>query len=160
IPMALPTALGFFTLSVGALCARPDQGLMRVVTSDEPGGVLARRLLPAGILIPAGPGGLGASPRRAAFMRLAGSTRHGVSRAIVVVLTILLFTMLIWVTARSLNRAERKRKDGERRLAAQYATTHILVEAGSLAEAMPKILQAVGESLDWVMGARWSIDPE
>jgi signal transduction histidine kinase/CheY-like chemotaxis protein len=25
---------------------------------------------------------------------------------------------------------------------------------------MPRILQAVGESLDWVMGARWSVDPE
>jgi two-component system, sensor histidine kinase and response regulator len=56
IPMALPTALGFLVLSVGTLCARPDQGLMRVVTSDEAGGVLARRLLPAAILIPAGLG--------------------------------------------------------------------------------------------------------
>ena len=34
------------------------------------------------------------------------------------------------------------------------------MESGSLAEAMPRILQAVGESLDWVMGARWSVDPE
>ncbi len=32
IPMALPTALAFLALSVGTLCARPDQGLMRVVT--------------------------------------------------------------------------------------------------------------------------------
>ena len=76
------------------------------------------------------------------------------------VLTILLFAILIWITARTLNRAERARKAGERRLAAQYATTHILAEAGSLAEAMPRILQAVGESLDWVMGARWSLDAE
>ncbi len=83
-----------------------------------------------------------------------------VDLAAVVVLTILLFTILIWVTARTLNRAERQRKAGETRLAAQYATTHILAEAGSLAEAMPRILQAVGESLDWVMGARWSVDPE
>src|SRR5262249_2517977 len=34
IPMALPTALGFLTLSFGTLCARPDQGWMRVMTSD------------------------------------------------------------------------------------------------------------------------------
>src|SRR5262249_39473886 len=58
IPMALPTALAFLVLSVGTLCARPDAGLMRVVTSDEAGGVLARRLLPAAIFIPAGLGWL------------------------------------------------------------------------------------------------------
>jgi signal transduction histidine kinase/DNA-binding response OmpR family regulator len=154
IPMALPTALGFLALTVGTLCARPDQGLMRVVTSDEAGGVLARRLLPAAILIPTGLGWLRHVAERAGFIGTA------VGLATVVVLTILLFTILIWITARTLNRAERQRKAGERRLAAQYATTHILAEAGSLAEAMPRILQAVGESLDWVMGARWSVDPE
>jgi signal transduction histidine kinase/DNA-binding response OmpR family regulator len=154
IPMALPTALGFLALSLGTLCARPDQGWMRVMTSDEAGGVLARRLLPAAIFIPAGLGWMRHVAERAGFMGTA------VSLASVVVLTILSFTILIWVTARRLNRAERQRKAGERRLAAQYATTHILAEAGSLADAMPRILQAVGESLDWVMGARWSIDPE
>ncbi|HEY7141282.1 MAG TPA: response regulator [Methylomirabilota bacterium] len=154
IPMALPTALGFLTLSIGALCARPHQGPMQVVTSDEAGGVLARRLLPAAIVIPAGLGWLREVAERAEFIGTA------VSLAVVVVLTILLFTAIIWITARRLNRAERNRKAGEVRLAAQYATTHILAEAGSLAEAMPRILQAVGESLDWVMGARWSIDPE
>ena len=154
IPMALPTALAFLMLSVGTLCARPDRGLMQVVTTDEAGGVLARRLLPAAILIPAGLGWLRHVAERAEFIGTA------VSLAVVVVLTILLFAILIWITARTLNRAERKRKAGEVRLAAQYATTHILAEAGSLAEAMPRILQAVGESLDWVMGARWSVDPE
>src|SRR5262245_13837545 len=154
IPMALPTALTFLTLSVGVLCARPDRGLMQVVTSDEAGGVLARRLLPAAIFIPAGLGWLRHVADRAGFI---GTS---VSLAIVVVLTILSFAIFVWVTARTLNRAERRRKAGERRLAAQYATTHILAEAGSLTEAMPRILQAVGESLDWVMGARWSIDQE
>jgi signal transduction histidine kinase/DNA-binding response OmpR family regulator len=154
IPMALPTALGFLALSVGILCARADQGLMSVVTSDEAGGVLARRLLPAAIVIPAGLGWLRHLAEQTGFMGIA------VGLATVVVLTILLFAILIWLTARTLNRAERRRKAGERRLAAQYATTHILAESGSLAEAMPRILQAVGESLDWVMGARWSIEPE
>jgi signal transduction histidine kinase/CheY-like chemotaxis protein len=154
IAMALPTALGFLTLSVGVLCARPDRGLMQVVTSDEAGGVLARRLLPAVIVVPAGLGWLRHVAEQAGFVDTA------VGLAVVVVLTILLLAILTWVTARTLNRAERRRKAGERRLAAQYATTHILAEAGSLAEAMPRILQAVGESLDWIMGARWSVDPE
>jgi signal transduction histidine kinase/DNA-binding response OmpR family regulator len=154
IPMALPTAFGFLTLGFGTLCARPGHGWIQVMASDEAGGVLARRLLPAAIVIPAGLGWL----RAVAEQR--GVVGTAVSLAVVVVLTIFLFASIIWITARTLNRAERKRKAGERRLAAQYATTRTLVESGSLAEAMPRILQAVGESLDWVMGARWSVDAE
>ena len=40
-------------------------------------------------------------------------------------------------------------------LATQYANTRILVESRSIEEAMPRILRTVGESLDWVLGARW-----
>ena len=39
-------AIIFFVLSAGVLFARPDRGLMEVITSDSPGGVAARRLLP------------------------------------------------------------------------------------------------------------------
>ncbi len=45
--MALHTALLFNILGVGILWARPEQGLMRVITSDNYGGLLARRLLVA-----------------------------------------------------------------------------------------------------------------
>src|SRR5262249_51792934 len=53
IPMALNTALALALMSLGILCARPDRGVMAVVSGDGAGGVLARRLLPAVILIPA-----------------------------------------------------------------------------------------------------------
>jgi hypothetical protein len=53
IPMALPTALSFFALGVGVLCARPDHGFASMPSREDPGGVLARRVLPAAILIPA-----------------------------------------------------------------------------------------------------------
>ena len=127
---------------------------MAVVTTEEAGGALARRLLPAAILIPAVLGWLRLVGERAGVF----VTEVGV--AIVVVLTSLLLGILIWITAATLNRADRKRKAGERRLATQYATTHILAESGSSPDAMPRILEAIGESLDWVMGARWSVDPE
>ena len=45
-------------------------------------------------------------------------------------------------------------------MAAQYVTTRVLVESATLSAAIPRVLQAVCESLDWVMGARWSLDPE
>jgi len=154
IPMALPTAIAFLALGVGSLCARPDRGLVSVVTSDHAGGVLARRLLPAAILIP---GVLG-------WFRLLGQRMDLFSAelglAIVTVASIVVFAALVGITSRSLDRAERRRKIGERRLATQYATTRILVDSRTLDEAMPRILQSVGESLDWVMGARWTVDPD
>ena len=59
IPMALNSAIGFAILSVGILHARPDRGLMAVVTSRGAGGAMARRLLPAAIVIPAAVGWVG-----------------------------------------------------------------------------------------------------
>lgn len=52
IPMALNTAVCFGLVCIGVLCSRPDRGLMRELVSLSPGGVIARRLLPAAIIIP------------------------------------------------------------------------------------------------------------
>ncbi|MBI3165677.1 MAG: PAS domain S-box protein, partial [Chloroflexi bacterium] len=55
-----------------------------------------------------------------------------------------------------------RRVEGEKRLSIQHAVTLALSEADTLAEAMPKILQAVCEGLDWKRGecwsAHWSVD--
>jgi two-component system, cell cycle sensor histidine kinase and response regulator CckA len=50
------------------------------------------------------------------------------------------------------------RRRDERRLAAQYAVTRVLSEAVTLEEAVPKISQAVGESLEWDLGVFWRVD--
>jgi PAS domain S-box-containing protein len=50
------------------------------------------------------------------------------------------------------------RKHTQRRLAVQYAVSRTLSEAGTLAEATPRILQAICESLRWPVGAIWIID--
>src|SRR5262249_8280928 len=50
-----------------------------------------------------------------------------------------------------------ERKCEEARLAAQHAVTRVLAEAPTLADAAPRILQAVGESLDWPVGAIWRV---
>src|SRR5207244_1571606 len=52
IPMALPTAVAFLALGLGIACARPERGFVSVMASTHAGGVLARRLLPAAVLIP------------------------------------------------------------------------------------------------------------
>ncbi|MDH5727067.1 MAG: PAS domain S-box protein, partial [Nitrospira sp.] len=52
------------------------------------------------------------------------------------------------------------RRRDERRLASQYAVTRVLSEAVTLEEAVPKIIQAVGESLEWDLGVFWRVDKQ
>ena len=65
---------------------------------------------------------------------------------------------LVAVSAIGRDVSERKRT--ERRLAAQYAVGRALAEAGSLADAAPRVLQAIGEGLGWTVGALWIVDAD
>ena len=51
-PMALHSALGMLVLAAGLLLARPDRGLMRIVTAEDLGGDTARKLLPVALAVP------------------------------------------------------------------------------------------------------------
>ncbi|MDQ3254848.1 MAG: ATP-binding protein [Acidobacteriota bacterium] len=53
-----------------------------------------------------------------------------------------------------------ERKRVQSRLATQHAVTKILAEAHEVAEAMPKIIQAICESLQWDIGELWRVDPD
>ena len=49
------------------------------------------------------------------------------------------------------------RRQAERRLASQYAVTRVLSESITLEQAVPRIIQAVGESLEWDLGVFWRL---
>ena len=51
-----------------------------------------------------------------------------------------------------------ERKIAEHRLLAQHAVTQALAAAATLEEATPRILRAIGECLDWDVGALWRLD--
>lgn len=51
-----------------------------------------------------------------------------------------------------------ERVRAERRLAAQYAVSRALSESASLEEVAPRILEAIGEALDWDYAALWIVD--
>ncbi|HEU0152476.1 MAG TPA: GGDEF domain-containing protein [Arenimonas sp.] len=51
-PVAIHTAMVLLVLSLGWLAARPEEGLMRVLSADSLGGALARRALLPSLLIP------------------------------------------------------------------------------------------------------------
>ncbi len=52
------------------------------------------------------------------------------------------------------------RRRAEQRVAAQYAVTRVLSEATTMEEAAPKIIQAIGESLEWDLGLFWKVENE
>jgi len=47
---------------------------------------------------------------------------------------------------------------GQRRLTPEYITARALAESATLAEAAPRVLQAICEALDWDHGALWNVD--
>ena len=152
VPMALNSAACFALLSLGVLCARPDRGLMAAVTSAGAGGAMARRLLPAAVLIPALVGWVRWLAERQ------GLIDEVMGLSLFVLANIVLFTALTWWIAVSLDRAERERHRAERRQAAQYTTSRVLADSPELGAAVPRILQVICESLGWRMGGMWSVD--
>jgi PAS domain S-box-containing protein len=109
--MALHTGFTLLILSLGTLCAVPDRGLITSISRNDYSGFLIRRLLPASIAIPILIGWLRLEGERHEFF----GSAFGV--LLVAVVYILLFMILVWYVAKSLNRFdfERKRSEDELR---------------------------------------------
>jgi PAS domain S-box-containing protein len=104
------TVITFLVLSLGLLLTRPRRGLMRTVSSPFTGGKIARQLLPWTLLY----------PLLLNWLLLQGEQHlwHDPALAYaydVFVLTIT-FSILIWWTARSLNRTDFQRQQAETHL--------------------------------------------
>jgi PAS domain S-box-containing protein len=112
VAMSLPTALVSSLLCAGLLCARPGCGPMKILTSDNLGGTLARRLLLAAIMIPVA---LDVMTITAERRGLFGQHAHAVIDAIA---NVSIFAGLIFFTARLIDRvdAERRRREAELRV--------------------------------------------
>ncbi len=108
--MSLPTAVTLVALAVGILGSRPGRGIMRVVTSEGPAGILLRRLLPGAVVAVIGAG----------WLRLAGERRGYLTpeagAAAIVIISAVLLAVLIWRSARSLYQADLQRKDAVQRI--------------------------------------------
>ena len=108
--MPLYASVVIFLLSFGVLCARADRGMMARVTSNSFGGLMARRLLPATLLLPLVLGWLQHLGYRAGLY----SAEPGL--ALLTITNVAVFIFLIWWGVNSLHRMDIKRRQAEREL--------------------------------------------
>ena len=97
--MALHSIAGFLVLSAGILCLQPERGVVGLLRRKDAGGMVARRLLPAALLLPMA---VGLEAGRRACR--AWEPRFG--SVLVAVSDIVLFSALIAWVARSLSQAD------------------------------------------------------
>ena len=108
--IAIHTAFAFSILCLGILFARPEQGLMNVFSSENLGGTMARRLLPAALVLPFLLGWLFLTGQR---MGLYDST---MSLVLFALSNVIVFAILILANARLLQRSDLVRLQAQTQL--------------------------------------------
>lgn len=135
IPMSLNTALAFLLLSFGLFCSRPTRGIAQIVGSFGIGGVLARKLIIAVIVIPFLLGYLILLGQQSELY----SSDYGIP--LMVSLSILIFIGLILLSANILNQVEAKRFEAEEKLEVQNYKLEALVAKNEA------ILSSIGDGV-------------
>jgi signal transduction histidine kinase len=113
IRITIYTSAALLLLAIANLLLRPDVGLMKLITSQTPGGMAARRLLPVAVMLPPMIG----------FLRLLGQelgyygTAEGTS--ISVLTYVVLFSCFIYWSARQMNITARAKYEAEQRFLAE-----------------------------------------
>ncbi len=159
IPMALNTAVLFLLASAGILAIQPDAGLMAVWRSKTTGGIVARRLLPAAVLVPSLVGGFILWGQRSGL--------YGVEfgSALVATTNVLLLLGGIGWTATMLHHADLERTQIEQALRESEARYRGLFEnssdgilitndTGSYLDANPQAEQLTGYRRDEILRLR------
>ncbi len=138
--MAIHTALAFLALGCGMLAARPERGLVSLLTHATSGSLMARRLLPAALTIPLVLGWLRVRGEQAGYFELPMGT------ALFAASLMVIFVALIWRTAVSLDRGDLARQRMENALReSEVAKTAILASALDCIIAMDR----QGRVIEW-----------
>jgi len=108
--MALHAALLLVLLSLAILRLRTDAGIAALLASDGVGGGMARRLLPAAVIVPLVIGTITVQYQRRAFFSFESAV------AIFALLSVVVFVAFVWTNASRGERADRLRRAAERAL--------------------------------------------
>jgi PAS domain S-box-containing protein len=151
VPMALHTATLTMAAGLGVLILRPDRGYMPVVTSEDAAGLLARRLLPASIAIPATLGFLRIQGQRAGLY----PSEFGTA-LFALATTVMFFGLILWLGT-IIHDASIAQRRLERRVRAQHAVSGVLTDSRDVRTAYEAILSAMAIPLGWDMGVCWLV---
>ncbi|HEY0476598.1 MAG TPA: ATP-binding protein [Kofleriaceae bacterium] len=141
--VALHTAVAIYGLAVAAVLARPTRGAMRLVTSDSPGGVLARRLVPPALVVPAMLALLGQ------WGEQAGVYGTAFGRAMLVASSSVTFVALIAWTAAAIVRSDERRRAAEARL---RALAQVSDAFAAVATSYQPLLDAIAGTVTDIVG--------
>jgi len=141
VSIALHTAVTFIVVCLTILFVYPERGLAAVLLSDRAGGLLARRLLPASIVVPLIFGWLGLKGQEAGFY----DTNFGL--ALFALSNVVVFSNLVFWTARSLNRVDGERSQAleEQRQANEQLEERVQERTAELAQANHGLEREVAE---------------
>ncbi|MHB9050219.1 MAG: GAF domain-containing protein [Pirellulales bacterium] len=114
--IAWPTAVALLALGLGVLCARPQDGLMALVTADDPGGMTVRRLLLPTVLLPLVLGWLRLEGERRGFFEAALGT------AMMMLIFIVIFSTLSYYAGRRVTQASAATEQKKQLLAVTLAS--------------------------------------
>jgi PAS domain S-box-containing protein len=121
--MALNTAVGLFFLSFGVFFLYPDRGLAALVSSENLGGVIARRLLPAAFLAPLVIGWFGMEGQKAGLY----GPEFGL--ALMVTLNVVVFTVWIYSSGKHIHQIAVARAEAEQAREELNFTLQALIDA-------------------------------
>jgi PAS domain S-box-containing protein len=108
--MALHTAAALFLLSLGVFLAVPDRGLVAIFSSDSFGAIMLRRLVPAASLVPIVIGWFRMEGQKAGWY----GTEFGL--ALMVTVNVMIFSVVIYLSAKEIDRIAIARPEAERAL--------------------------------------------
>ncbi len=120
--MAIHTALLAVLLTGATLTLRPDAGVARLLASGGVGGGMARRLLPAAMIVPLLAGAL------TLYFERNGKLSYETAVAIFALSSAVIFVAFVWVNAARGERADSLRRAAERALRLSEERNQLIVE--------------------------------
>jgi PAS domain S-box-containing protein len=120
--MAFHTAVLLLLLHAGALTLRPESGIAALLRSPGAGGSLARRLLPAAIVVPLVGGALAVQFERSDTLSFEGAV------AAFALSSVVAFVAFVWINASRAERADRLRRHAEHALRLSEERNQLIVE--------------------------------